>query len=175
MQINDNLIARLTISLEGFAYTLPVLVLVYFAVIGGNFFSILNLFIPAALFASVVTLVGGSMTRWARLRPAFNALNSPGELDVKNLHDIKLRLLFHPRYEALSMLVRYPVWVGMALAIVAIAGELTTVRFVVTTAGMIMIIPITGLFFMFQSEISLSRYLADSRLTNIIVTKESYK
>jgi methyl-accepting chemotaxis protein len=165
----------LTISLEGFAYTLPVLVLIYFTIIAGNFFSILNIFFPAALIASVVTLIAGSIIRWARLRPAFNALNSPGELDEKSLHDIKLRLLLHPRYEALSLLVRYPVGVGMALAILAIAGELTTVRFITTVAGLIMITPITGLFFMFQSEISLSRYLEDSRLSNIIITKESYK
>jgi methyl-accepting chemotaxis protein len=168
-------IARLTFSLEGFAYALPVLTLAYFAIIAGNYFSFLHIFIPAAVTGSLITLLPFSLYRWVRLRHVFKALKSPVELDAKKLHDIKLKLLLHPRYEALTMFIRYPIGVGMAMAMLALAGVLSAIQFILMLTGMIMVIPITGVFFMFQSEISLSRYLEDRRLANIIISKESYR
>ena len=175
MKIKDNPIARLSIALEGFAYALPVLMFAYFVVIAGNFFPVLHIFIPGALAGSAVTLIGGTIVRFARLRPVFKVLNSPGKPDEKSLHDAKLKLLLHPRYEALSLLVRYPIGVGLALAIVWAGAGMSPVQLLLAVTGMITVIPINAVFFMFQSEISLSRYLADSRLANTIVTKESYK
>ena len=174
MNIRGNPIAQLSIALEGFAYALPVLMFAYFVVIAGNFFPVIHIFIPAALVGSAITLAGGTIIRGIRLKPAFDALNSPAP-NEKKLHDAKLKLLLHPRYEALSLLVRYPIGVGIALVVLLVADAIMPFQLALAIIGMLTVIPINAVFFMFQSEITLSRYLADSRFANILVTKESYK
>jgi methyl-accepting chemotaxis protein len=175
MKRTSNPIMRLSIALEGFAYALPVLMFAYFVVIAGNFFPVIHIFIPGAVLGSAVTLVGGTIVRWIRLKPVFDVLNNPGTPDEKKLHDAKLKLLLHPRYEALSLFIRYPIGVGLALMVLLIAGAIVPFQFVLAIVGMLTVIPINAVFFMFQSEITLSEYLADSRLANVLVAKESYK
>lgn len=170
-----NPIARLTLSLEVFAYILPVVLLSYFIIIGGNFFPVLNIFIPGVVAGSLVTLIGASIIRWLLLRSTFNSLNSPGELNDAALRDIKLKLLLYPRYEAKSLFFRYTIGVGLATFLISLGTEMTMVRIIVIISGTLMVIPVNAIFFMFQSEISLSQYLEDGRLAEIIISKESYK
>ena len=166
---------KLALSLEFFAYLLPVILLAYFVVIAGNFLSSLPLFIKAASAGSLLTLIAGSFIRWLRLRRDFKALNSQEEPDGAKLQKIKLNLLMHPRYEAISIFVRYPVGVGMVMALLTIAGEMNVTRLILTALGTVMVMPVNSVFFMFQSEISLSRYLEDSRLARTIIEKDRYR
>lgn len=170
-----NPIVRLTLSLEVFAYILPVVLLSYFIIIGGNFFTVLNIFIPGVVAGSLLTLIGASIIRWLLLRSAFNSLNSPGELNDAALRDIKLKLLLYPRYEAKSLFVRYTIGVGLATLLISLGTDMTMVRVIVIISGTLMVIPVNAIFFMFQSEISLSQYLEDGRLAKIIISKESCK
>ncbi len=165
-------VISLSLSLEAFAYTLPVSILAYFMIIACNFFSSLALFIPAAIFGSIVTLSPGMIIRWLKLRKSFNILKNPDRPDEENLHAIKRALLDHPRYEAKSLPVRYFFGIGSVIVILAIAGEMNQMRYIMTAVGLAMAIPINMVFFMLQSEISLSQYLADSRLAGVILEKD---
>ncbi|MBP7735348.1 MAG: hypothetical protein KA369_05175 [Spirochaetes bacterium] len=165
-------VISLSLSLEAFAYTLPVSILAYFMIIACNFFSSLAIFIPAALFGSIVTLIPGMIIRWLKLRKSFNILKNPDRPDEENLHAIKRALLDHPRYEAKSLPVRYFFGIGSVIVILAIAGEMNQMRYIMTAVGLAMAIPINMVFFMLQSEISLSQYLADSRLAGVILEKD---
>ncbi|TFH39231.1 MAG: methyl-accepting chemotaxis protein, partial [Chrysiogenales bacterium] len=167
-------VRRLTITLEVFAYALPVLLLAYFVVIGGDFFSAIGQVIPSVIVGSVVTFSGATYLRWRRLRGPFDTLLK-SDADHMDLFTVKRALLMHPRYEALSMAVRYPVGVGIAGAIIALVGEMSMTRFVVIIVGMCMVVPVNAAFFFFQSEISLSRYLKDRRLAAIIIEKDKYR
>jgi len=174
LQKYKNPIVRLTLSLEVFAYALPVVLLSYFIIIGGNFFPELNIFIPAVIAGSLLTLIGSSIIRWLLLRSAFNTLNSPGELHDDALYAIKLKFLLYPRYEAKSLFVRYTIGVALATFLLFLGTEMNMVRVIVIISGTLMVIPVNAIFFMFQSEISLSQYLEDGRLAKIIISKESY-
>ncbi len=168
-------ILRLTLALEVFAYALPVFLLAYFVIITCDFLSNLALFIPAALFGSIITLIPGSIIRWNLLRKGFDILQSPEGTDDDTLRGIKLKFLNHPRYEALSLLIRYPVGVGVIVLFLAFSGQMTTMRYIMTGIGMLMSVPVNMVFFMFQTEISLAPYLADSRLAGIILEKAVYR
>jgi len=150
---------------------LPVSILAYFMIIACNFFSSLAIFIPAALFGSIITLVPGSIIRWLKLRKSFSTLSKPGKPDNGTLRLIKLTLLNHPRYEAKSIPVRYFFGIGSAILILAFAGEMSQMRYIMSAVGVTMVIPINMVFFLLQSEISLSQYLADNRLAGVILDK----
>ena len=175
MDRNHNPIGRLTLALEVYAYALPVMLLAYFVVIAGDLFSILAYVIPSVLVGSVVTLVAGTYLRWNRLTGPFKSLAGGSKIDIPELRGIKLALLTHPRFEAILIFFRYPVGVGIAGAIIAMLGEMTMTRFAVILAGTVMVIPVNAVLFMFQSEISLSRYLKEKRLAGIIVDASHYK
>ena len=175
MKAHKYSIMNLTMSLEIFGYGFPVVLLAYFVLIGGNFFPIFHIFLLAALAGSLITLIPSSIVRWKYLKPYFDDLNSTDEPGTARLKEIKLKLLFHPRYEAMSMLIRYPIGVGLVMIIIALAGEMNPTRLLVFLVGTLMIIPVTSVFFMFQSEIYLSRCLEDSRLAGIVIEKESYR
>jgi methyl-accepting chemotaxis protein len=168
-------IINLSFSLEAFAYTLPVSILAYFVTISCNFFTSLAIFIPAALFGSTLTLIPGMISRWLRLRKSFRVLNNPDRPDDETLRAVKLRLLNHPRYEARSLPFRYFFGIGSVIVILAIAGEMNQMRYIMTVVGVAMAVPINMVFFMLQSEISLSRYLADNRLAGITLEKSEYR
>lgn len=168
-------IGRLTLSLEVYAYALPVLLLAYFVVIAGDLFSILSFVIPSVLAGSVVTLVAGTYLRWKRLAGPFKSMAGGSGIDTRELRAIKLALLTHPRYEALSIFFRYPAGVGIAGVIIAMAGEMTMTRLAVIVAGTVMVIPVNAVLFMFQAEISLSRYLKEKRLAGIVVDASQYR
>jgi methyl-accepting chemotaxis protein len=109
------------------------------------------------------------------LRKCMNSLNSQDTADDLLLRRIKLKLLNHPRYEAKSLLVRYFCGIGLVIVILAIAGEMNQLRYIMTGIGILIAVPINMVFFMLQSEISLSPYLEDSRLAAIILEKSEYK
>ncbi len=166
---------KLTLALEVFAYALPVFLLAYFVIITCDFFSSLSFFIPAAILGSMITLVPGSIARWVLLRKSFSILNNPDKADNDTLRAVKRKLLHHPRYEAMSLLVRYPIGVGVIVIILAFAGQMNQLRFIMTGIGMIMVVPVNMVFFMFQSEISLAPYLADKRLAGVVLEKNEYR
>ncbi len=170
-----NPVLRLTLSLEVFAYALPVFLLAYFVIITCDFLSSLAFFIPAAIFGSIITVIPGSITRWFLLRKSFTMLQDSDVADEDTLSSIKRRFLHHPRYEALSLLVRYPVGVGVIVVILAITGQMTPLRYIMTGIGMIMSVPVNMVFFMFQTEISLAPYLADRRLAGVVLEKNTYR
>ncbi len=174
MERYHNPIGRLTLSLEVYAYALPVMLLAYFVVIAGDLFSVLKYVIPSVLLGSVVTFVAATYLRWRRLNGPFKSLADGSETDVRQLQAIKLALLTHPRYEAISIFFRYPVGVGIAAAMIAMAGEMTVTRLAIVITGTVMVIPVNAVLFMFQTEISLSRYLKEKRLAGIIVDSSYY-
>ena len=171
----QNPILKLSLSLEAFAYSLPVAILAYFVVISCNFFSSIAIFIPAALAGSIMTVVPGTIIRWMLLRKCMNSLNSQDTADDLLLRRIKLKLLNHPRSEAKSLPVRYFCGIGLVIVILAIAGEMNQLRYIMTGIGILIAVPINMVFFMLQSEISLSPYLEDSRLAAITLEKSEYK
>jgi len=171
---HTNPIGKLTLSLELFAFGLPVLLLIYFIMLAGNFQEI-HLFIPFSAIGSGVTLVGGFLARWLYLRGIFKVLNNDNDIEESIIHDVKLKLLLYPRREGTSIFIRYPVGIITTLVLLLPFIDLTTVQVVVIAAGMFMVLPITSLFFMFQTEGSLSPYLEDPRLSSVIITKNEYK
>ncbi len=170
-----NPIIRLSLSLETFAYTLPVSILAYFVLIACDFFSSITFFISAALFGSIITLIPGMVIRWIRLRKWVNIVNRPDKPDDATLREAKLRLLNHPRYEALSIPVRYFIGIGSVVFILAIAGEMNQLRYIMTAVGVFMIVPINMVFFLLQAELGLSRFLEDSRLAGVVLEKDEYR
>lgn len=174
MKKHTNPIGKLTLSLELFAFGLPVLLLIYFIMLAGNFQEI-HLFIPFSAIGSGVTLVGGFLARWLYLRGIFKVLNNDNDIEESIIHDVKLKLLLYPRREGTSIFIRYPVGIITTLVLLLPFIDLTTVQVVVIAAGMFMVLPITSLFFMFQTEGSLSPYLEDPRLSSVIITKNEYK
>lgn len=175
MEKNHHAIARLTLSLEVFAYALPVFMLAYFVIITCDFLPNMGFFIPAALAGSIFTLVPGSINRWRLLNKSFSKFEATGTDNDDILRTVKRTLLQHPRYEALSLLVRYPIGVGVIMLVLAVAGQMNQMRFIMTGIGMIMAIPVNMVFFMFQSEISLAPYLVDKRLAGVILEKGEFK
>ncbi|HSA13124.1 MAG TPA: methyl-accepting chemotaxis protein [Spirochaetota bacterium] len=174
MKKHTNPIGKLTLSLELFAFGLPVLLLIYFIMLAGNFQEI-HLFIPFSAIGSGVTLVGGFLARWLYLRGIFKVLNNDNDIEESIIHDVKLKLLLYPRREGTSIFIRYPVGIITTLVLLLPFIDLTTVQVVVIVSGMFMVLPITSLFFMFQTEGSLSPYLEDPRLSSVIITKNEYK
>ena len=124
---------------------------------------------------SAVTLIGGSLNRWRILAPVFNQLNDLEPSETEKAQSIKKKLIIHPRYEGMSILIRYPIGVTLAGLVFALLGEMNTVRFIVMVAGTAMSMPITAAFFLLQSEISLSPYLGDPRLSGTVLTKDEVK
>ena len=152
-------ISQLTLSLEIIAHSMPVVLLVYFIMIGGNYANALQVYLTAVSVGAAANLILAVVMRWVKLRRVFAILNDDDPHDEQTLHDCKLKLLNHPRFEAKSMLIRYPVGVWIAILGVAVGGEMNELRFIVSNIAMLMLIPITAAFFMFQSELSLSRIL----------------
>ncbi len=175
MKTYDRPIFRLSLSVELFAYALPVMVLAYFMVIACNYFSVLHLVLAGSLMGSVLTLAGGVAGRTRNLRGAFKLLNGSDPIPDESLRAIKLKLLLHPRWEAMSIIIRFPLGVGVAAAFLALWGQVDLMRLVIIILGLVMVTPITAAFFYFQSEISLSPYLKDPRLANSIVSTSEYR
>lgn len=167
-------IYKLSLSLETYAYMLPVILLAYLCVVGGNFIHSLGVFITAALLGSVVSLVIALAARWKILLPVFNIIQNE-QASHEELIFAKGKLLSHPLYESLSMLFRYPLGVGTAVLFLFVAGEINTTRSIVFFIATVMVIPVTSTFFYFQSELSLSKYLNDPRLSSIDLNTSSIK
>ncbi|HOO72936.1 MAG TPA: methyl-accepting chemotaxis protein [Spirochaetota bacterium] len=167
-------ITRLTLSLEIIAHSMPVVLLSYFIMIAGNYFEVLHVYLTGVGIGAIANVVLAVVMRWIRLRTVYATLNRDDDPGEKAFYRVKLALLLHPRFEAKSMMVRYPVGVGVATLIIALLGEMTGLRLAVTGLAMMMLVPITAAFFMFQSELSLSPCLEDPRLSTIVIDKESY-
>ncbi len=166
---------RLSLSLEVFAYALPVVMLAYFIVIGCNFFAEIHVVIPATIAGSMITLIGGIAMRAFRLGRSFASLNTCETIDGDTLKSIKLSFLLHPRYEAWSIFFRYVIGVGAAVLILVPFGMMNPLRYLIVGLGIIMIIPVTAVFFMFQAEITLSDYLKDPRLAAVALDESSFE
>ena len=175
MKLFNSPIAKLTVYLELFTYGLPVLLLVYFIMVAGNFFNVMHFFIPCALVGSVITMVGAIIMRRRQLQGTFETLAGEGEIPESVLYNIKVKLLLYPRLEAKSILIRYPVGVGTTLLLILPLIEISKAQVAVIVLAMLMVIPVTALFFMFQTEILLSSYLEDRRLSGIIISEDDYR
>ena len=168
-------ITQLTLSLEVIAYSLPVLMLAYFVIIGGNFFGVLHIFVPCAMIGVALTMIPASIYRRIRLGSTFDVLNGSGTPGEAVLRDCKYKLLMSPRFEAISLIVRYPVGVGATVLMLALMGQMNGLRFLVTMLATLMVVPINSAFFMFQCELSLSPCLEDPRLAGILIDLDSYR
>ncbi|MBN1531305.1 MAG: methyl-accepting chemotaxis protein [Spirochaetes bacterium] len=163
---------KLTLGLEVYAYLLPTAMLAYYGLVACGFLDNLVPFFVGASAGSLLTLLGGLMVRHRRMDPVAAALPELDSLDAGRRRGIKLRLLRQPGFEALTILVRYPVGVGTAMLALALMGEMNWVRFFVLLAGIVMVLPVTAIFFLFQSEVTLAEYLNESSLAGVVLEKE---
>ena len=154
-------IFRLSISLELFVYILPVLLLIHYLIITGNYMGILPIFLVAAVISSVIPLIVTFIVRWIKLNPAFEMLNRADVPDEDMLRGMKLALLMHPKFEAAAMVLRYPIGILFGVILLALTGNMTQIRLITAAAGVFMAIPVSAAMFMFQSEISLTECLED--------------
>ncbi|MBP7738526.1 MAG: methyl-accepting chemotaxis protein [Spirochaetes bacterium] len=168
-------ITRITLSLEIIAHSMPVVLLTYFIMIAGGYVSDLGIYLTGVSIGATANLALAVLMRWLKLRSVFASLNDAALHDEAVLRSCKIKLLQQPRFEARSMLLRFPVGVGVATVIIALAGSMTDLRLGVATLAMAMLMPITAAFFMFQSELSLSGLLEDPRLAGIVVDRDSYR
>ncbi|MBN1533827.1 MAG: methyl-accepting chemotaxis protein [Spirochaetes bacterium] len=175
MKTYDRPILRLSLSLELFAYALPVMLLAYFMIITCDYFSVLPIIFVGSLLGSLLTLAGGLIARIRNLKGAFRALNGTGAMGEEERRSIKLRLLLHPGREGISIFIRFPIGVGIAAAYFALYGQVDGMRLLLIACGTFMCTPLTAAFYYFQSEISLSRYLKDPRLANVIIDGSEYR
>jgi len=171
---SKNHFARLSVVLELYAYSLPVLLLAYYGVVCGNLLPYMPEYTVSALAGSAASLVFALFMRWRRISPVFRMLQE-GQPHDDDLKKCKIALLAHPRFEATLLLVRYPLGVGTAILFLYVFGIMDPVRLVVMITGMIMVIPVTGIFFMFQSEVFLSEFLNTEMLSSIIIEKSDFK
>ena len=165
---------RLSVVLELYAYSLPVLLLAYYGVVCGNLLPYMLAYTVSALAGSAVSLVFALYMRWRRISPIFRMLQNE-QLSGDDLRKCKIALLTHPRFEASLLLVRYPFGVGTAILFLYVFGVMDPVRLIVMIMGMIMVIPVTGIFFMFQSEVFLSEFLNSERLSSIVIERSKFK
>lgn len=175
MNRNRYSITKLTLSLEVIAYSLPVVLMVYFIIIVGDFFATLHIFLSCSMIGVAITMIPASVYRWMRLRSVFSILNSDATPDEATLRECKLKLLMSPRFEAKSLFIRYPIGVGASILALALLGQMNGLKYLVTFLSTVMVIPLNAAFFMFQCELSLSPCLEDPRLAGIIVSHESYR
>ncbi|OHD66163.1 MAG: hypothetical protein A2176_07940 [Spirochaetes bacterium RBG_13_51_14] len=136
---------------------------------------IITIVLIGAVSGSLAALIPYLFIRKKKIAPLFQSLQILSKTDVDRLREVKLKLLMHPRFEALTVFLRYPVGVFVFMLIIGLSGELTATRIAVTMAGAAMVMPITSSFFLFQSEITLSQYLHDPRLAGISINEDSYK
>ena len=168
-------ITQFTLSLEIIAHSMPVVLLIYFIMVAGNYLPVFHIYITGVLIGALANIVLSVFMRWIKLRSVFPVLNNDADPGEETLHRCKRAILLHPRFEAKTMLLRYPVGVGVATIVILLLGEMTGVRLIVATITMLMLIPVTAAFFMFQSELSLSVFLEDPRLSGIVIDKSSYR
>ncbi len=168
-------ILQFTLSLEIIAHAFPVVLLVYYILIAGNYFDALPVYLTGVSIGAVANIFAAVVMRWLKLNNVIAALKSDEKLDDETLRDYKLKLLLQPRFEAKSMLLRYPVGVGVATLVIAVFGEMTQLRLIIAAIGGLMLIPITAAFFMFQSELFLSKFLKEPRLASVLIEKNLYR
>ena len=167
-------IFRLCIALEIFAYAFPTSLMIYFIVVGANYTSKIMELSMTAPIGSMASLIVPLTYRYYRLKPVFALLNSDDQPEENELIKIKKKLLSQPYIEGLLPLIRYPIGIGTAIILMAIINAHTETSIQIMIIGSIMVIPINMVFFMFQTEISLSQYLQDPRLAGIILSKNEY-
>ncbi len=167
-------LARLTFSLEFFAYSFPVVLLAYFAVIGGNYLDNLKPFLTSAAAGSVASLVVFNLLRWWNMVPVFRALKDPEKYSREKLAEYKSLLLQRPRKEALAIPFRYLLGVGTAMILLYVFGALNNLTLLIIPLATIMVIPVNMSLFYFQTEVSLATYLQDPVFSGIILPEGSY-
>lgn len=165
---------KLTISLEFFAYTFPVGLLVYFVVIGGNNIENLTYFMLSAGAGSVAAFLTFNILRWRDLWPVFRALKSSKRLSEEELEEYKKRLIRRPGREALAIPLRYTLGVGMAVFCLEWFGSLNEYTLYIMPIATLMVVPINMSLFYFQTEVSLAPYLQDYRLSAASAPEGSY-
>ncbi|HOO70274.1 MAG TPA: methyl-accepting chemotaxis protein [Spirochaetota bacterium] len=168
-------VIKLSVSLELFVYILPVLLLIHYLVITGNYMDIFPIFSVAAIISSVMPLIVTFIIRWKKLNQVFEILNSEEVPDEDMLRRMKLTLLMHPKFEAAAMLLRYPIGISFGVILLALTGNINQIRLITAAAGVFMAIPVSAAMFMFQSEISLTECLEDERLVNTVIEKNTYR
>jgi methyl-accepting chemotaxis protein len=174
MHTYKNPIFKLSIALDIFAFAFPTGLMMYFIIVAANFSSKLMVLLMTAPAGSMASLLVGLLYRYHRLKPVFAQLNSDNELKENELKNIKKKLLNHSYIEGISPLYRYPIGIGTALILMSVMNLHNEVSLPVMIIGAIMVIPINMVFYMFQTEISLSPYLQDSRLARVILQKDEY-
>ncbi len=174
MNLFNNPVIRLTLSLEAIAYALPVPIMAYIVMVFGGFdcsFYVISAFICGGIVPIVITFI----LRWMKLNPSLKALEKQDLIKNDQLIIIRQRLLMHPRFEALSLFIRYPSGIGITILMLALEGEVTLSRLLISFAAMLIVVPSNAIFFFFQSEIFLARYLKDEKIANEALTEKKYK
>ena len=165
---------KLTLALEFFAYTFPVVLLAYFVVIGGNYLDKLTPFVISAGAGSAAALIIFNALRWTYLIPVFRALRKPQGRTNEELAEYKIRLLNRPMREALAIPMRYLIGVGVALFFLNSLGVLSRLTLFIMPIATVMVIPINMSLFYFQTEVSLAPYPQDPRFAGVTVPEGAY-
>ncbi|MCU0844645.1 MAG: methyl-accepting chemotaxis protein [Spirochaetes bacterium] len=165
---------KLTLSLEFFAYSFPVVLLAYFVVIGGNYLDKLMPFMISAGAGSAAAFLIFNILRWADMIPVFRALKKPQGRTSEEFIEYKKRLIRRPMREALAIPMRYLIGVGVALGFLNYFGVLSTVTLFIMPVATLMVVPINMSLFYFQTEVGLAPYLQDPRLSGVSIPPGGY-
>ncbi len=172
---NNKAFLRLNSALEGYAYFLPILFLAYFSFVGGNFADDIIQFLIAAAISTIVMFVITIYMRWRRIGIPLQRLSSDEGLSIDELRSIKLMLISHQKYEVMLLAARSCFGIILVFIVLGALGAMTWMRFTVMTIGFLASNPITLVFYIFQTEVSLSSFLKEERLSCIILDKNEVK
>lgn len=164
----------LTATLEGFAYPLPVGLLIYLLILtydvpGGGLFLVAALAIP-----SLLTIGAGLLFRFIRLVPQMKILERE-QLTAAELTLAKKRLMSFPVEDLFIIVGRCLIGVPLVPLILWLFGVLSKDVLIISGLGILMISPPVIAFFFLQNEYFLTGILADPRLSSIRLENQQVK
>lgn len=167
-----NPIAKLTLILEGFCYPLPVGIMIYLLVLSGGGNIPANNYFIAISIPATVSLLGWSFIRRAGLIKVVKLLNKE-TLSNEEAVEVKTIFLNYPRKEFIALLYGLLV-IPLVPLILFLLGTFHIEIFIVSlllTVGGFMV----SYFFLFQTEIYLSKYLKYPEISRVSVRKDDLK
>lgn len=165
-------ILHLTVKLESFTSLIPLPNLIYFISIfgtGGNDLDVTNIAISGVILG-VFTVLLGMYLRNKKISIFFSELQ---RLESKNMnaHDqkeLKLRILNYPIFEAQIIIMRWFIGVLGALALFYIlSGKLPSSIFYTTLYGLLFVLPISVVMFLYTTEQQIIKLLRLPILSSI--------
>jgi methyl-accepting chemotaxis protein len=126
------------------------------------------------LIPSVLSFLFAFIFRVYRLKPILKTLNKK-EIDTVELQNIKIRLMSYPVEDFFIIIIRATFGIPLVSLVIFLFGKLTTELLVINLIGITAIGPLVAVFFFFQDEIFLSRFLSDPRLSNTRINDENVR